>query len=168
MDKAPNLREHTPVLTSPSKLNLGHASRVLTQNADSARLRLPLRALRSPLKTLSPADLLHPAPTLTTVPLQSALASPVRWSGSPERRQRILELEQESRSEKKPKSVSMRLEPEVVFEGKKERFGALETAIKENTALLREMRETQLFLLAEIRELKATVNDLRKGGKRPS
>lgn len=159
--------------TSPAKLNLGQASRVSTlQGYEPGRKSVsPIRALRSPLKTLTPSEHLRPAPSLGQALLgsrigintQTSLASPVRRSGSPERRQRILELEQEGLPGKKQKTVSVKSEPEIIsFTTESEVPALVADILNETNSLLRGMRDTQRLLLAEVRELKATVNELKR------
>lgn len=172
--------------TSPNKLNLGQASRVSTlQGYEPGRRTVsPIRALRSPLKTLTPSEHSRTTPSLTQVTpslpqvtpsltqtlfgnkaslhSQSTLASPVRRSGSPERRQRILELEQEGVIEKRQKTVSVKTEPEIItFSSEPELPALVVETLNETNSLLRSMKETQRLLLAEVRELKMAVNELR-------
>lgn len=174
--KLHNQQLHLTIMTSstsPTKLNLGQASRVSTlQGYEPGRKSVsPIRALRSPLKTLTPSEHLRPAALLAQPVLgtriglnsQSTLASPVRRSGSTERRQRILELEQEGVAEKKQKTVSVKSEPEIItFTSEPELPALVVDTLNETNSLLRSMRDTQRLLLAEVRELRATVNELKK------
>lgn len=152
-------------LTSPTRLDLGKASRVPTLAGSADRIsRSPIRALRSPLKTLTATEQLRPGPVISPS-RQLSLASPVRRSGSPERRQRILELEREGRPDKRPKTVTVNAEPQVLGESMKAGSSKAQLVVevlKETNALLYEMKETQRQLVAEVKDLKETVRELKR------
>lgn len=89
----------------------------------------------------------------------------MRRSGSPERRQRILELEREGRPDKRPKTVTVNAEPQVLGESMKAGSSKAQLVVevlKETNALLYEMKETQRQLVAEVKDLKETVRELKR------
>ena len=147
----------------PVKLNVLDATRAVALAGDSAH-RAQFRALRSPLK-IGSSESLPPAPPLTQTARsmqllgQSTLSSPVRPSGSPERRQRILEMELGGRH-KKPKTVTVNEQPEIIPPAPDHVPKSVVPELAEMNALLREMKKTQDLLVAEVRELKATVSEL--------